>query len=249
MAVSDIKSMKGKEAITVLTCYDYSTARILEERGIDIILVGDSLGNVVLGYESTKEVTVNDIVRHTGAVRRGAVSSFIVSDMPYGSDFDKAIAIKNANLILDAGADAVKIEGKPEICRVLVENGMDVMGHIGHMPQTADKPKVHRDFEMLLKEAEMLQKAGCFAIVLEMVEKEVAKKITDFLEIPTIGIGAGIYCDGQVLVINDILGMFEDFKPKFVKRYAHINDEIRKAVKAYKKEVKSGDFPGDEFSY
>ncbi len=244
MTTLDIKSMKGREAITVLTCYDYSTARILEEMGIDIILVGDSLGNVVLGYESTKDVTVNDIVRHTGAVRRGAVSSFVVSDMPYSSDSSKELAVRNANLLVDGGADAVKVEGKPEICKYLVQSGMAVMGHIGHLPQTAEKPSIHKDFEKLLKEAEMLQAAGCFAIVMEMVDRDVARKITDFLDIPTIGIGAGPYCDGQVLVINDILGMYEDFKPKFVKQYAHVNDEIRKAVKAYKKDVRSGSFPG-----
>lgn len=245
----DIKLMKGKEAIVVLTCYGYSMAKILEEAGIDIILVGDSLGNVVLGYESTKDVTMQDMIRHTGAVRRGAVSSFIVADMPYKSDELKDLALKNANLLIEAGADAVKIEGKPEICKFLVEGNVEVMGHIGHLPQTAEKPVVHRDKDKLLKEAKALEEAGCFAIVLEMVQQDVAKYITDALKIPTIGIGAGSYCDGQVLVLNDMLGMFEDFKPKFVKRYAHINDEIRKAVKSYKKEVKSGEFPGDEYSF
>lgn len=244
-----IKSMKGKEAITVLTCYGYPMARILEEIGIDIILVGDSLGNVVLGYDSTRDVTINDMVRHTGAVRRGAVTSFIVSDMPYKSDESVDMAVKNANLLIDNGAEAVKVEGKPEICKALVQNGIAVMGHIGHLPQTMEKPVVHRDFSELFKKAEALQAAGCFAVVLEMVQSEITRKITDFLTIPTIGIGAGPYCDGQVLVINDILGMYEEFKPKFVKRYAYINDEIRKAVKGYKKEVKSGEFPGEKFSY
>lgn len=249
MDIPKIKSMKGKEAITVLTCYDYSTARILEETGINIILVGDSLGNVVLGYETTQEVTVNDMVSHTGAVRRGAITSFIVTDMPYKSDENAEIAVKNANLLMDNGADAVKVEGKPEICKALISAGIPVMGHIGYLPQSADKPAVHKDFNLLLIQAEALQNAGCFAIVLEMVTSDIAKKITDFLTIPTIGIGAGPYCDGQVLVINDILGMFEDFKPKFVKRYASINDDIRKAVKAYKKDVKTGEFPGDEYSF
>jgi 3-methyl-2-oxobutanoate hydroxymethyltransferase len=244
-----IKSMKGKEAITVLTCYGYSMAKLLEEMGIDIVLVGDSLGNVVLGYESTKEVTMSDMIRHTGAVRRGAVTSFIVADMPYKSDDTNDLALKNANLLIDSGADAVKVEGKPEICKFLVQNGIAVMGHLGHLPQTAEKAVVHRDFKEILMQAEMLQSAGCFAIVFEMVESDVAKKVTDFLSIPTIGIGAGPYCDGQVLVLNDILGMFEDFKPKFVKRYANLNNDIRKAVKQYKKEVKSGEFPGEEFSF
>lgn len=241
--------MKGNEAIVVLTCYGYPMAKILEEMGIDIILVGDSLGNVVLGYDTTKEVTMEDMIRHTGAVRRGAVSSFIVADMPYKSDETKELAVKNANLLIDAGADAVKIEGKPEICKFLVENRIAVMGHIGHLPQTAERPIVHRNFEEILKQAESLQAAGVFAIVLEMVQSDVVRKITDFLEIPTIGIGAGPYCDGQVLVINDMLGMYDDFKPKFVKRYAKINDEIRKAVKLYKKEVKKREFPGEEYSF
>ena len=249
MDIPKIKSMKGKEAITVLTCYSYPMARILEEMGIDIILVGDSLGNVVLGYETTQEVTVNDMVRHTGAVRRGAITSFIVADMPYKSDENAEIAVKNANLLMDNGADAVKVEGKPEICKAIISTGIPVMGHIGYLPQSASKPEVHKDFNSLLMQAEALQNVGCFAIVLEMVTSDVAKKITDFLTIPTIGIGAGPYCDGQVLVINDILGMYEDFKPKFVKRYAHINDDIRKVVKAYKKEVKNGEFPGEEYSF
>jgi 3-methyl-2-oxobutanoate hydroxymethyltransferase len=249
MTTEKIKSMKAKEAITVLTCYGYPMARILEETGIDIILVGDSLGNVVLGYDSTKEVTINDMLRHTGAVRRGAVSSFIISDMPYKSDETIDLAIKNANLLIDSGADAVKIEGKPDICKALVQNGIAVMGHIGHLPQTAEKPIVHKDKDKLLNEAKSLEQAGCFAIVLEMVQTDIAKEITDSLKIPTIGIGAGPYCDGQVLVINDMLGLYEDFKPKFVKKYAHLNDEIRKAVKTYKKEVKAGEFPGDEFSF
>ncbi len=248
MDIMKIKSMKGKEAIVVLTCYDYSTAKILEEEGVDIILVGDSLGNVVLGYDSTQEVTMNDMIRHTGAVRRGAVSSFIVSDMPYKSDDTTDLAVKNANMLIDAGADAVKVEGKPNIVRALVQNEIAVMGHIGHLPQTK-KPMVHRDFKELLTEAEALQNSGAFAVVLEMVQSEISQKLTDFLDIPTIGIGAGAYCDGQVLVINDILGMFEDFKPRFVKRYAKINDEIRKSVRAYKKDVRKGEFPDEEHSF
>ncbi len=249
MNTAKIKSMKGKEAIVTLTCYGYPMARVLEEVGIDIILVGDSLGNVVLGYDSTKEVTINDMLRHTGAVRRGAISSFIVSDMPYKSDETIDLAIKNSNLLMDAGADAVKIEGKPDICKALVQNGIAVMGHIGHLPQTAEKPIVHKDKDKLLEQAKSLEQAGCFAIVLEMVQTDIAKEITDSLKIPTIGIGAGPYCDGQVLVINDMLGMYEDFKPKFVKKYAHISDAIRRAVKEYKKEVKKGEFPSDEYSF
>ena len=249
MNTAEIMRMKGEEKIVVLTCYDSNMAKILEEIGVNIILVGDSLGNVVLGYDSTREVTIQDMIRHTGAVRRGAVSSFIVADMPYKSDGSVEEAVRNANLLIDAGADAVKIEGKPSICKALVQNGIAVMGHIGHLPQTAEKPIVHRDFGKLIKEAKALEEAGVFSIVLEMVQTDVAEKITKSLKIPTIGIGAGPYCDGQVLVVNDILGMYEDFKPRFVKRYAHVNDEIRKAVKAYRNEVKKGEFPSDEYSF
>ncbi|MBW2975213.1 3-methyl-2-oxobutanoate hydroxymethyltransferase [Candidatus Woesearchaeota archaeon] len=240
-----IRSMKGKEPLTVLTCYTYPTAKILEESGTDIILVGDSLGNVVLGYNSTKDVTMDDMLRHTGAVRRGAKNSFIVSDMPFSSDKDEESAIKNAHLLLEAGADAVKVEGKPDICKALTKNSIAVMGHIGHLPQTAKKPILHKDKGQLLQQAHSLEKAGCFAVVLEMVQKDIAKEITASLSIPTIGIGAGPYCDGQVLVINDILGMYDDFKPVFAKRYASINDEIRKAVRQYNKEVKGREFPGE----
>jgi 3-methyl-2-oxobutanoate hydroxymethyltransferase len=243
MDVNKIKSMKGKEKITVLTAYGYAFARILEEVGIDIILVGDSLGNVVLGYDSTKEVTMQDMIRHTGAVRRGAISSFIVADMPYKSDETSVKAVENAKLLIDAGADAVKVEGKSEIVRALVANRINVMGHIGHLPQTAEKPVVHKDFDALVKEAKALQEAGAFAIVLELVETDVAKRLTDYIDVPTIGIGAGPNCDGQVLVINDMLGLFDKFKPKFVKEYAKLGDEAKKAVKAYKKEVKKGEFP------
>jgi len=253
MNTSDIVRMKGKEAMVVLTCYDSNMAKILEEMNIDIILVGDSMGNVVLGYDSTRDVTVQDIARHTGAVRRGAVSSFIVADMPYKSDETCDLAIENANSFLDAGADAVKVEGKPDVCKALADNGIAVMGHVGLLPQTAENFKVKgkdsKEAEDIFNMALELEKAGCFAIVLESVPIELARKITDSVKVPTIGIGAGSYCDGQVLVINDILGMFDQFKPKFVKRYANINDTIRKAVKEYKKEVKSGEFPSEEYSF
>ena len=253
MHTGQIKSMKGQEAIVVLTCYDYSTAKLLEEAGIDIVLVGDSLGNVILGYESTREVTMEDMVRHTGAVRRGAVSTFIVTDMPYKSDETSEKALKNANLLTEAGADAVKVEGKPEICKFLVQNGIAVMGHVGLLPQTAENYKVKgKDIEEakeIVKQALELNNAGCFAIVLESIPLDLAKRITEAVKVPTIGIGAGPYCDGQVLVINDMLGLFQDFKPKFVKKYANLADEIKKAVKQYKKEVKSGHFPGEEYSF
>ncbi len=249
--IFEIMTIKTKEPLTVLTAYDANIAGILEEIGIDIILVGDSLGNVVLGYNSTKEVTMQDMIRHTEAVRRGAKNSFVVADMPYESDANEKLAIKNAHLLIGAGANAVKIEGKPKICKFLVKNRINVMAHVGLLPQTAKDFKIKgRDdkeakeiFELALE----LKKAGCFSIVLELIPVNLARKITNALKIPTIGIGAGPYCDGQVLVINDVLGMYD--KPKFVKRYAALNDEIRKAVREYKKDVKKGKFPGEQHSF
>jgi len=249
MNIDEIRHAKGREKITVLTAYGYAFAGILEEVGIDIILVGDSLGNVVLGFDSTQEVTMQDMIRHTGAVRRGALSSFIVADMPYKSDETAEKTITNANLLLAAGADAVKIEGKPDIVKALVKRGIAVMGHIGYLPQTADKPMVNRDFDALQKEAKAVQEAGAFAVVLELVQSDVAQRITDYLDIPTIGIGAGPNCDGQVLVINDMLGLFDKFTPKFVKKYANLAEEAKKAVKAYQKEVKKGQFPDEAHSF
>ncbi|MFH1324264.1 MAG: 3-methyl-2-oxobutanoate hydroxymethyltransferase [Nanoarchaeota archaeon] len=253
MSTSKIISMKGNEAIVVLTCYDSNMAKILEEMNVDIILVGDSLGNVVLGYDSTRDVTVQDMIRHTGAVRRGAVSSFIVADMPYKSDETNELALMNANALIDSGADAVKIEGKPAVCKFLSQNGIAVMGHVGLLPQTAEDYKVKgkdsKEAEDILNMALELEKSGCFAVVLESVPVELARRITDALKIPAIGIGAGHYCDGQVLVVNDILGMYDEFKPKFVKRYANVNEIIKKAVSQYRKEVKKGEFPSDEYSF
>jgi len=247
MKTEDIKSMKGKGKITVLTAYDYCFANILDQAKIDIILVGDSLGNVVLGYDTTQKVTMNDMIRHTIAVRNGAENSFIVGDMPYGSDKTEEDALKNAKLLLEAGADAVKIEGKPEIVKFLVDNNIPLMGHIGHLPQT-QKPKVHDEGE-LLEQAKAIEKAGAFAVVLEMVRSDLAKKITDSINIPTIGIGAGPNCDGQVLVLYDMLGLFEKFKPKFAKRYANLSQEAKKAVEEYISEVKEGKFPGEKESF
>ena len=249
MKIATIKQMKGKSKITVLTAYDYPTANFLEQEEIDIILVGDSLGNVVLGYDSTKEVTMKDMIRHTQAVRNGATKSLIVADMPYGSDETPIMALENAKKLIEAGADSVKVEGNPEAVEFLVDNNIKVMAHIGHLPQTADKPMVHKELEPLLKEAKELEKAGAFAIVLELVKSDVAKEITKSLKIPTIGIGAGKDCDGQVLVINDILGLYDKFTPKFVKKYANLAEETKKAVKKYISEVKSEKFPDEEHSF
>ncbi len=246
--VQELRDMKGKEKIAVLTCYDYSFAKALDGK-VDIILVGDSLGNVVLGYDKTKHVTMEDMIRHLGAVRRGAPNTFIVCDLPYGSYDNKKDAVLNARKLVKAGVDAVKPEGKPEIVKVLVNNGIEVMGHIGHLPQTANKPKVHREWNKLLDDAKALEEAGAFTIVLEMVQIDIAKRITDAVTVPTIGIGASKDCDGQVLVIYDLLGLYPDFEPRFVRKYLTLKEDVKQAVKMYSDDVKKGDFPSKKESF
>lgn len=250
---SKIKSMKGKEKITMLTAYDCFTAKMQDEVGIDLILVGDSLSMVILGYENTLSVTMDDMLRHTGAVSRGAKNTLIVGDMPANSYNDNETALKNAKAFLEAGADNVKIENKPEIAKFLVENKIDVMGHIGLTPQTITEFKVQgKDEETankLINLAKQLEEAGCYSIVLECVPMQLAKKITESILIPTIGIGAGPYCDGQVLVANDILALYDKFSPKFVKRYADLGKDMKNAFEKYIKEVKEGNFPKDEHSF
>lgn len=253
ITIEKIKSMKGNDKISMLTAYDYSTARIIDDAGIDIVLVGDSLGMVVLGFDTTQKVTMQDMLRHTSAVARGIKNAHLVGDMPYKSFDNKEDAIRNARLFLKSGANSVKIEKKPEIARALAENGINVMGHIGLTPQTITDFKVQgKDEEAaknIKKEAIALEKAGCYALILECIPMQLAKEITELLKIPAIGIGAGPYCDGQVLVSNDMLGLFTDFKPKFVKRYAELGSEMKKALENYKKEVKEGRFPTDKFSF
>ncbi|MBS3098503.1 3-methyl-2-oxobutanoate hydroxymethyltransferase [Candidatus Woesearchaeota archaeon] len=240
--IEQIKSMKNKEKIAVLTCYDYFTAKILDSVGIDIILVGDSLANVVLGYETTRDVTMNEMKIFTEAVARGAKNSFIVGDMPYLSDRNKEEAVKNAKIFVQSGANAVKIEGnKEEIIKAIIKEGIPVMGHLGLLPQTAKKFEMQgKDKEAadkLVKDAKALESYGCFCIVLECVVPELAEKITQNVNIPTIGIGSGKDCDGQVLVINDILGLC-DKSPSFAKKYTDLGKEIRKAVENYINDVK-----------
>ena len=240
--IEQIKSMKNKEKIAVLTCYEYFTAKILDSVGIDIILVGDSLANVVLGYETTRDVTMNEMKIFTEAVARGAKNSFIVGDMPYLSDRNKEEAVKNAKIFVQSGANAVKIEGnKEEIIKAIIKEGIPVMGHLGLLPQTAKKFEMQgKDKEAadkLVKDAKALESYGCFCIVLECVVPELAEKITQNVNIPTIGIGSGKDCDGQVLVINDILGLC-DKSPSFAKKYTDLGKEIRKAVENYINDVK-----------
>ena len=239
MDVQTIKSMKGKEKISVITCYDYSFASAIKDF-VDIILVGDSLGNVVLGYKRTKHVTMEDMIRHLQAVRRGAPRSLIVCDLPFGKYENEKDAIRNAKKLINAGADAVKPEGRPEIVKSLVLEGIHVMGHVGLLPQTAVKfGKIGKNSEETtynMEQAKKIANAGAFSIVLEL--------ITDAnIKIPTIGIGAGRYCDGQVLVLYDLLGLYPDFEPKFVRKYMNLKQDVSKAVMQYSKDVKNKKFP------
>ncbi|KAF2962444.1 3-methyl-2-oxobutanoate hydroxymethyltransferase [Fervidobacterium sp. 2310opik-2] len=256
MNTKKIIDMKGKEPITMITAYDYPTARIASEAGIDIILVGDSLGNVILGYDSTIPVTMEDMLMHIKAVRRGAPDAFIVGDMPFLSyEISPEKAVENAGLMLKAGANAIKLEGgEPyaETIRRIINAGIPVMGHLGFTPQSVNllgghkvQGKTPESREKLLKDAKILEEVGCFSIVLELVVEQVAKEITENIKIPTIGIGAGRYCDGQVLVFHDVVGL-TTMDLKFVKRYANTYEIMLNAVKSYKTEVKNKVFPSKD---
>ncbi len=248
----DIRGMKGKEKIAMLTCYDASSAGLMDG-SVDLILVGDSLGMVMLGYESTLKVTMEDMLRAIGSVARGARNTLIVGDMPLGTYDGRNDALRNAKAMLAVGAHAVKIERKPEMAAFLAKQGITVMGHIGLTPQTATdfkvKGKNEGDAQKLLDEARDMEEAGCFSLVLECIPLELAKKISDSVKIPTIGIGAGMHCDGQVLVMHDMLGLYRKLSPKFVKRYAQLGEEMKKAFAQYTNEVKSGQFPDDVHSF
>lgn len=250
--VDDIKAMKGKEKIAVLTCYDYSFAKAMDGN-VDIILVGDSLGNVVLGYDRTKYVTMQDMIRHLQAVRSGTPDTFIVADLPYASYNNEEDAIKSSKKLIKAGADAVKPEGKPEIVKVLADDGVEVMGHLGLLPQSAEKygvvGKDEEEAKRIIGEAKKIEEAGAFSLVLESIPSKLAEEITNNLKIPTIGIGAGNKCDGQVLVLYDMLGLFPDFEPRFVRKYLNLKEDIRKAVQQYSKDIKEGRFPSENESF
>ena len=251
------KKQKG-EKITALTAYDFSTARLLDEAGVDIALVGDSLGMVVLGYDSTVPVTMEDMLHHTAAVARGVRRAMVVGDMPFMSyqiNADEAVA--NAGRFLqEAGAHAVKLEGGQPMAETIsriVDVGIPVMGHVGMTPQSVHKfggfrlqGKTESDAERIFNDAKALERAGAFVIVLELVPKDLAKRITEAVSVPTIGIGAGPYCDGQVQVTNDLLGLYGEFHPKHAKKYANLSGTILQAFKAYVEEVKAGKFPGPE---
>ena len=250
--VEKIKSMKGKERIAMLTGYDYFTSKMEDDAGVDIILIGDSLGMVVLGYENTLSVTMEDMLRHTAAVARGCKNALIVADLPVGTFDNNEDAALNAEALMKVGADAVKIENKPEIAKFLVENNIPVMGHIGLTPQTKEfkvQGKDEKTANEIFDLAKRCDESGCFSLVLECIPRGLAKKIMETIKIPTIGIGAGPDCDGQVLVCNDMLGLYDKLSPKFAKRYNELGIEMKKAFEIYIKEVKEGKFPEDRHSF
>ena len=249
---------KRREPISMLTAYDYPTALIMDQAGIDIILVGDSLGMVVLGYDSTLPVTMDDMIHHCKAVSRGAKYALLVGDMPFMSyQASTSEAVRNAGRFLqESGMNAVKLEGgieRAETIKAIVNAGIPVMGHLGLTPQSVHKLGGYRpqgkDAEAaykLLEDAQILEEAGCFSLVLEAIPGRLAELVSQHLEIPTLGIGAGVGCDGQVLVTHDLLGLFERFTPRFVKRYANLAEEMKKAFGEYIQEVKGKTFPGTE---
>jgi 3-methyl-2-oxobutanoate hydroxymethyltransferase len=248
----EIKAMKGSEIISMVTCYDYSFAKLLDGL-VDIILVGDSLGNVVLGYDTTRKVEFNDMLRHTAAVARGLEQTYLVADLSHQTYDTPEQAIETSKKLIDVGAAAVKPEGSPEIVKALVDNGIPVMGHVGLLPQSVEKKTVQgreeTQADAILAQAKVIDQAGAFTLVIECVPEELGTKITREVSCPTIGIGAGPNCDGQVLVLYDILGLFHDFRPKFVKHFGAVGEEVQKAVKQYTEEVKSGKFPTEEHSF
>ncbi len=255
-----IRERKGGERITMLTAYDFPFAQIMDAAGIDIILVGDSVGNAVLGYPNTLPVTVEEMIHHTGAVTRGARRALVVIDMPFMS-YQESIeqARKNAGrMIKESGAETVKLEGgrkMRDVIRAIVDIDIPVMAHIGLTPQSVNAMGGHKvqgkgsAEEMLIEDAKAIEEAGAFSVVLEGIPRNLAKKITEMLSIPTIGIGAGPDCDGQVLVIHDLLGLSGQFRPKFVKTYVNLREQIEKGVKEYIEEVRSGTFPDDAHSF
>ncbi|MFC1885092.1 3-methyl-2-oxobutanoate hydroxymethyltransferase [Thermodesulfobacteriota bacterium] len=254
------KKLDGQK-ITMLTAYDYPTARLVDEAELDTVLVGDSLGMVVMGLESTVPVTMDEMIHHSKAVRRGITRAFVIGDMPFMSyQVSIAKAVENAGrFIKEAGCDAVKLEGGSEMAHVvnaIVDAGIPVCGHIGLTPQTATKlsgfkvqGKDADSAKELIEAAEDLENAGAFMIVMECIPDLLAARITRQLSIPTIGIGAGKDCDGQVLVYHDLVGLFERFTPKFVKQYINLSPSIREAIANYKDEVEKGIFPGPEHSF
>ena len=260
--ITDIKDMKKKsDPIVALTCYSYAMATLLNRADIDIILVGDSLGMVELGYENTLPVTLDEMIHHTKAVKRAQPEGLLVTDMPFMTyNIDAKETLRAAGrLIKEGGAQAVKLEGGAEMAPVaenLILNNIPVMGHVGLTPQSIHRMGGYKvqgrepaDAREIIRDADALQRVGVFSIVLEGIPSQLAKEITGKLEIPTIGIGAGQSCDGQILVLNDMLGLNPDFRPKFVRRYDNAGEKIIEALRAYASDVRSGKFPTEEESY
>lgn len=258
---SMLHQKQNKDKITMLTCYDYSMAKLMDEAEVNVLLIGDSLGQVILGYPDTLSVTMEDMIHHTAAVSRGAKNSFILADMPFmsyqGSVYD---AVMNAGRLVKEGhANGVKLEGGATVCgqiRAIVDAGIPVCAHLGLTPQSVNafggfkvQGKSGEDAQKLIEDAKAVEKSGAMMLVLECIPAKLAEAITNELRIPTIGIGAGNACDGQVLVYQDMLGMFSDYKPKFVKQYAAVGDMMKLAFAEYMMETKSGLFPGIDHSY
>lgn len=262
ITIETIRQRKGSsERITSLTAYDYPTARIMDEAGIDLILIGDSLANTVLGYEHTLPVTLDEMIHHSRAVRRAVKRALLVGDMPFGSyhaGIDSALAAA-VRYVKEGGVEAVKIEGgtkRAELIRQLVDSEIPVLGHIGLTPQSIHKMggykvqgKTVDTAQALIADALALESAGAFAIVVEGIPREIAKLITDKVSIPTIGIGAGVECDGQILVINDLVGLSFGKRAKFVREYVNVKELMTEAVKQYMSDVQRGDFPNETESY
>lgn len=255
------KAKENNERISMLTAYDYSSAKLIDEAGIDAILIGDSLGMVSLGYEDTLSVTMEDMIHHTKAVARATKNALVVADLPFMS-YQTSVydAVYNAGRLIKEGrAHAVKLEGGIEMCdriEAIVKSSIPVMAHIGLTPQSVNalggfkvQGKDEKAAKALIEAAKVVEKAGAFAVVLECVPAKLAEIVTKELNIPTIGIGAGAQCDGQVLVYQDMIGMFSGFTPKFVKKYANIGDMMKEAFEGYNKEVKNGSFPSQEHTF
>lgn len=255
------KAKEDGTKLTMLTAYDYSTAKLIDEAGINSILIGDSLGNVILGYEDTISVTMEDMIHHSAAVARGAKNALVICDMPFMS-YQTSVydAVVNAGRLMKEGrAGAVKLEGGIEVCpqiKAIVDAGIPVCAHLGLTPQSINafggfkvQGKTEAAAKKLIEDAKAVENAGAFAVVLECVPTKVAELVTKAVHIPTIGIGAGNVCDGQVLVYQDMLGMFSDFTPKFVRRFADIGTIMKDAFKAYDVAVKNGSFPEKEHEY
>jgi len=258
----DIQAMKNEgKKIAMLTAYDYPTALLEDRAGIEIILVGDSLGMTVLGYENTIPVTMDEMIHHTKAVTRGTKYALVIGDMPFMSyNTSEQEAIFNAGRFMkEGGADAVKLEGGvtvKDIVKAIVNAGIPVMGHIGLTPQTISmlggfkvQGKDAQAAQKIIDDALLLEDAGAFSVLLEAIPAPIAKRITERLKVPIIGIGAGVHCDGQVLVVHDILGLFDRFTPKFAKRYVNLSELMLKAFESYREEVLNGTFPGDQHSF